>query len=247
MLHAYRNAHVTFLRAANLDRIPGIVHAFSTRRSEDADLSLSGPSTNGARFLAAVGMAGWPLARMRQVHSNAVHRILDNGFVNDPPEGDAACTSLKGMALGVVTADCLPILIADQATRTVGVAHAGWRGTSEGVVRKTVDELVSRHDLRAEDLRVAIGPHIGVCCMEVGEEIVEWFGDPGVFERRPEWRKPHLDLAEANRRQLEAAGVVPEHVHVSTLCTRCRADLFHSYRRDGDGSGRMLSVIGMEP
>ena len=83
--------------------------------------------------------------------------------------------------------------------------------------------------------------------MEVGEEVYEWFGHPAVFERRKEWPKPHLNLAEANRLQLIEAGVDPDRVIVSSLCTKCRADLFHSYRRDGDRAGRMFSLIGIEP
>ena len=234
-----------------MDAIPGVVHAFSTRRVESSDVSLGGDGPriqdNRDRFMAAVGLEAWPIARLRQVHSNIVHWVGDNEFVNDIAEGDAAGTSLPGLALGVMTADCVPILIADGKAQAIAVAHAGWRGTSEGVVRKTVDAMVSGKGIEPSDLSAAIGPHIGVCCMEVGEEVFDWFAQPEVFERRPEWSRPHLNLAEANRLQLVAAGLGPERVQVSTLCTRCRSDMFHSYRRDGDDAGRMLSVIGIEP
>jgi copper oxidase (laccase) domain-containing protein len=96
-------------------------------------------------------------------------------------------------------------------------------------------------------LVAAIGPLIGVCCLEVGEEVFDWFHDPGLFERRPEWPRPHLNLAEANRRQLAEAGVPPEAIETSRLCTRCRGDLFHSYRRDGETAGRLLAAIGISP
>lgn len=129
----------------------------------------------------------------------------------------------------------------------MAAAHAGWRGTASGVVRRTVEQMVSEGGVAADDLAAAIGPHIGVCCMEVGDDVADLFGRPGTVVRRPDWPKPHLDLGAANRTQLADAGVPPERVEVSTLCTRCRPDLFHSYRRDGEKAGRMLSLIGLAP
>ena len=247
MLHTYRESHITFLRAPLLERIPGVVHAFSTRRGRSEELTL-GLAASDARshFASAVGMGGWPLCGVRQVHSNKVHAVRENAFANAPPEGDAVFTDLPGVALGVVTADCVPILVAERAGRAVASIHAGWRGTSEGIARRTVDSIIGELGLDPARLAVAVGPHIGVCCMEVGEEVYDWFADPAVFERRPVWPRPHLNLGEANRRQLMAAGVPPESIEISHLCTRCRSDLFHSYRRDGDAAGRMLSVIGIE-
>lgn len=199
------------------------------------------------RFQAAVGMEAWPLLHLNQVHSNFVHWISDNAVLNEPVEGDAVGTALPGVALGVATADCVPVLMADREGRAVATAHAGWRGTSEAVVRKTVEAIVSKSGLRAGDLQVAMGPHIGVCCMEVGEDVFDWFSEPEIFERRTGRVRPHLDLGKANRLQLIAAGVPEENIQVSTLCTRCRDDLFHSYRRDGASAGRMLALIGIRP
>jgi YfiH family protein len=236
------------LRSPALEAVPGIVHAFSTRRGRGGDVTLASSAPDArSRFLAAAGMPSWPLCRIRQVHSNIVHVVGDNAFANAAPEGDAEVTSLRGVALGVVTADCVPILIAAEDGSAVASIHAGWRGTSSGVARHTVDEMVRSLGVSPESLIAAIGPHIGVCCMEVGEELSECFQDPGLFERRAEWPRPHLDLAAANRAQLEASGLRPSSIHASGLCTRCRDDLFHSYRRDGAASGRMLAVIGIEP
>jgi YfiH family protein len=251
MLHTHRESNITFLRASILDSIPGLVHAFSTRRAEAGDLSLGGDSRvvqdNRDRFMAAVGLEAWPTVRLKQIHSNVVHWVSDNEFLNESAKGDAVGTSLRGVALGVVTADCVPILVGDRSGRAIGAAHAGWRGTSEGVVRRMVDTMVSENGVSAGELSAAVGPHIGVCCMEVGEEVFDWFGQPEIFERRDDWPKPHLNLGEANRLQLIAAGVPPERIQVSTLCTRCRDDMFHSYRRDQQQAGRMLSVIGLQP
>ena len=251
MLQAHRNSDVTFLKAPILEKISGVVHGFSTRRESISYVAIekSGSQPDGERevFLAALGMAAWPMGRLRQVHSNRVRHFDTSAFANESPEGDAAYTGLPGIALEVRTADCVPILIAERSARVVAMAHAGWRGTSGGVVRKVVNSIVSEFGVSAADLAVVMGPHIGVCCMEVGEEVFAGFDDPGVFERPPEWAKPHLNLAEANRRQLLAAGVRPQMIQTSLLCTRCRSDMFYSYRRDGADAGRMYAVIGIQP
>jgi hypothetical protein len=247
MLHTYRESHITYLRSPRLDRVPGLVHAFSTRRGETRDLSLGGAaSAERARFLAAAGMAGWPLCRVRQVHSNTVLEVRDNEFANARPEGDALFTGLAGLALGVETADCAPVLVAEANGRAAASIHAGWRGTSEAIARRTVERMQEAPGVDPGNLVAAIGPRIGVCCLEVGEEVYDWFQDSEVFQRRPEWARPHLDLGEANRKQLMAAGVPASSIEVSGLCTRCRADMFHSYRRDGSLAGRMLALIGIE-
>ena len=251
MLQLHRNSQVTFLRAPQLGEIPRIVHAFSTRCGENDNftMELDRPDTweNRERFMAAIGAPGWPSFVPKQIHSNLVHAIDDNASLEDRPEGDAAFTSVSGIALGVSTADCAPILLAESSCRMVAAIHAGWRGTSKGVVRHTVDQMVGKSGLDPGNLWAVIGPHIGVCCMEVDEDVYNWFAEPELFEWRREWTKPHLKLAEANRRQLIEAGVDYYHVIVSSLCTKCRADLFYSHRKDGDRAGRMFSVIGIAP
>src|SRR3989442_8659954 len=119
MLQINREAQVTFLRSDALDRIPGIVHAFSTRRAERNDFTL-GPLSSGnpiipmnrARFVAAIGAAGWPILKLKQVHSGIVREMDDTSAASEAVEGDAAVTSVRGALLGVQTADCAPILIA---------------------------------------------------------------------------------------------------------------------------------------
>jgi YfiH family protein len=254
MLNAKRESQVTFLHSDALDRVPGIVHGFSTRRAERNDFTLgplSSPNPiipmNRARFLAAVGAPGWPVLKLRQVHSGIVRDMDDTTAAGDAVEGDAAVTSLRGALLGVQTADCVPILIADMNGGCVAAIHAGWRGTAARIAAKTVARLSEKFAVQPKDLSAAIGPHIGVCCYEVGPEVVEAIADPQAFERRPEWLKPHLNLAVANRQQLLDAGLSADRIDATALCTQCRADLFFSYRREGDRAGRMLSVIGIAP
>jgi polyphenol oxidase len=254
MLQVKRDAQVSFLLSDVLSAIPGVVHAFSTRRAERNDFTL-GPATsanpmiqiNRTRFGAAIGAAGWPVLKLKQVHSGIVREMQDTMAAGDALEGDAAVTAVRGALLSVQTADCVPILIADLDGRCVGAVHAGWRGTAARIAEKTVEALRQHFKVQPKTLAAAIGPHIGVCCCEVGEEVVDAIDDAAAFERRPEWAKPHLNLAVANFNQLVACGLSPARIDVTALCTKCRADLFFSYRREGRNFGRLLSVIGMQP
>ena len=126
----------------------------------------------------------------------------------------------------------------------MAAAHAGWRGTAAGVAARAVEALAARGS-RPEDLVAALGPAVGACCYEVGEELREAFGPSGAAFFRPGTRgRPHLDVRAANVRQLLDAGLRPDAVHHVADCTRCRADLYHSYRRDGRAAGRMISFVG---
>ena len=254
MLQVKRQNQITFIHSGALGRISGIVHAFSTRRGERNDFSLGPPNSpnpmvqmNRARFVAAIGAPGWPILKLNQVHSGIVADMDDTAAAGEAVDGDAAVTSLQGAILAIQTADCVPILIADSNARAVAAVHAGWRGTAAHIAEFAVTRLREKFQVDPGDLAAAIGPHIGVCCYEVGEEVVEAIADPDAVERRPGWAKPHLHLAHANRRQLENAGLEPGRIEVSALCTRCREDLFHSFRRDGKRTGFMLSVIGILP
>src|SRR2546427_7566971 len=254
MLQIKRRDQITFLQSEALGRVPGIIHAFSTRRGDHADLSLGPHSSpnplvqmNRARFFAAVGAPGWPIMKLRQVHSSTVVDITDTSAASEAVEGDAAVTGLRGIVLGIQTADCVPILIADSRGTVVAAIHAGWRGTASRIVESTVGRLGEKFSLDSKDLIASIGPHVGVCCYEVGQDVVDAIGDPALFESRPDWSRPHLNLAEANRRQLTNSGLLDRQIEISSLCTQCRGDLFHSYRRDGKKTGHMLSVIGIVP
>jgi hypothetical protein len=254
MLQVKRQDQITFVHSEMLDRIPGVVHAFSTRRGERNDFSL-GPADspnpmiqiNRVRFLAALGAPGWPVIKLKQVHSGTVVDIDDTSAASDPVGGDAAVTSLRGVALAVQTADCVPVLIASNDGKAIAAVHAGWRGTAERIAQTAVARLIQKFHLEPESLSAAIGPHIGACCYEVGEEVVAAIADSTAIERRQEWPKPHLNLTAANLRQLVSAGIPEAQIETSSLCTKCREDLFHSFRRDGKRMGHLLSVIGLIP
>ena len=224
-----------------LASIPGLVHGFEQRQGH------AGRETRGAsrrRVTVALADTG-RLLLMKQVHGATVRHAPWDGA---RPEGDAAVTTRYGVLLGIETADCLPVLLVDPWRVTVAAAHAGWRGTVAGVARAVVEVLTAAGS-RADDILAVLGPSIGPCCYEVGDELrpafAAAFGDDadGFFHRGPRGRA-HLDLRAANVCQLERAGLPSENIHHVADCTHCRPDLYHSYRRDGPGSGRMLSFVG---
>lgn len=210
-------------RSGLLRDIPWLRHGFGTR------LDSEWPSAAGLTWL-------------RQVHSNLV--IVAGGRTGLLGEGDALITNQAGTLLTVRTADCLPILICDVRNRAVAAVHAGWRGTVSGIAGATVEAMGREYGSRPEDLRAVIGPGIGECCFEVGPAVAGQFGT--IFPERDDLnRRTRLDLAEANRRQLVAAGLQPEHMDVAAICTCCNKDVYESFRRDGEASGRMISGIGI--
>ncbi len=157
-------------------------------------------------------------------------------------EGDALITNHAGLLVGVRTADCVPVLLVDEAKRAVAAVHAGWRGTRAGIASKTVARMGAEFGTAPNDLLAAIGPCINVCCFEVGPEVAAQFRE--VFpERKDLDRKTHIDLVEANRRQLLSAGLAQERIFTGAPCTFCSPE-FHSFRRDAS-DGRMYSAAGI--
>jgi YfiH family protein len=221
---------------APLSRIGGLVHGFEQRL-----VPAGWEERDAGRARVAGALAGHGrLHLLKQVHGTVVREAPWEGR----PEGDAAVAVGPGLLLGIETADCLPVLLIDPVRRHAAAAHAGWRGTAAGVAREAVAALVARGS-RPGDLEAALGPGIGPCCYEVGPELVEAFGPGGESFFRPGPRdRPHLDVRAANVAQLRAAGVPEAQIHHVDDCTYCRADLYHSYRRDGRGAGRMISYVG---
>lgn len=216
--------------------VPGLVHGFGRRRPL---ASVESREETRMRVAAALGGKG-RLLSLKQVHGITVAEAPFTGT----PEADAAVATAAGLILGIETADCLPVLLADPGRGLVAAAHAGWRGTAAGIAVHAISALVA-HGARPQDLLAALGPGIGPCCYEVGDELREAFGPQGEAFFRPGRRaRPHLDLRAANRSALEGAGVPRERIHSVDECTSCRGDLYHSYRRDGAGAGRMISFVG---
>jgi YfiH family protein len=192
-----------------------------------------GPEASRAKVLQRITGERLPVAWARQVHSA---RVLD-ARAGECGEGDALVGRAKGLALAIVTADCVPVLLAGPAG--IAAAHAGWRGISAGVVSAAIAALGGP----AERCVAWIGPAIGPCCYETGPDVaaqVVASSHPGIVAAGPSGR-PHLDLRAAVRHQLETAGV--SQIQSLPLCTRCETTRLHSYRRDGKAAGRNHAFI----
>jgi YfiH family protein len=219
-----------------LERVEGLLHGFEQRGGAPGAESRDEGRLRVANALAVHGR----LLLLSQVHGATVRRAPWEGR----PEGDAAIAEEPGVVLGIETADCLPVLLVDPRRRRVAAVHAGWRGTAKGVVRRAVEALLARGS-EASDLEAALGPGIGPCCYEVGDELRAAFGPgSGAFFREGPRGRPHLDVRAANQLQLEEAGVAPARIHHVAECTWCAPVRYPSYRRDGPGGGRMVSFIG---
>jgi YfiH family protein len=167
------------------------------------------------------------MASLKQIHSAICQRTVEAVLVG---EGDALISDR--VAVSVRTADCLPVLLADERRNIVAAVHAGWRGTAARIVQAALREMGS--DPR--DVIAAIGPGIGVCCYHVGEDVARQFGRESAG---------CVDLAAANFEQLRESGV--ERIDVVKACTFCDAERFHSFRRDKENAGRMISFIRPTP
>jgi hypothetical protein len=202
-------------RVTELEAFPWLVHGFGTRH---ADI----PALFG------------DLATLRQVHSATCVAAGGRSGVLGP--GDALLEDTPGAVIAVKTADCVPILLVDERRRAVAAVHAGWRGTVARIAAHAVDAMRRRFDTDPRDLHAAIGPGIGACCYEVGPEVAAQFGTEG---------RARVDLAGANRGQLIESGVTSERIYASNLCTMCRPEEFHSFRRDREFAGRLYSFAGI--
>lgn len=229
-------------------------HAFPTREggvstgpfaSLNASLAVGDEPAHVARNLErlarCVGVTAQRLATVHQVHGLTVLEVTEGAELG---HADGLVTSRPGLAVGVRTADCLPILIEDRERPRVAAVHAGWRGVIGEIVLEAVDRFVAAGS-QPGSLRVAVGPAIQACCFEVDGDLPQRFEARfGAEVIRPQAgkQKVHLDLGLAVTRTLERAGVPPQHIDVMPHCTRCDTRFF-SHRRDQGLTGRHLSLI----
>lgn len=282
------------LRAPSLTKLRWLAHGFSTRDGGvsksygGAALNLgftahdtkAAVEVNRRKFISSLagdatrkgpGKKINQLVTVRQIHSDLIHHISE--IPGQPLAADGMVTNVPGLLLGILTADCLPVILVDSKKRAVGVFHAGWRGTAKRIVEKGVGEMHRWFGSDPRDLKAAIGPGIRGCCYEVGPEVqsafeaqfsygIELFRETKerseIHEKYPLLfltarapghselpKKIFLDLAEANRRQLIAAGVRSKNISDLGLCTHCKQDLFFSHRREKGVTGRMMAAVGI--
>ena len=292
---------IKILTSEKLAEIPWLLHGFSTRQGgvtkeyggqqlnlsftpEDAPENVERNRQRLLRKLKAQDAAAnpWPLLLLNQIHSAIIHRVYPASAAGAasvaayPPApalaGDGLITNTPRVLLGVKVADCFPVIVADRKRKAVGIFHAGWRGTAQRIVEKGIGEMRRQLGCDPQNLVAVIGPGIGPCCFEIGEEVEnefdsqfayskELFEDvfdswslktkyPMLFlnQRAPGHGEPamsrHLDLVKANWCQLLDAGLPSENIQSMNQCTACHTDLFFSYRKE-HVTGRMLAVVGI--
>jgi YfiH family protein len=282
-------------------KLPWLWHGFSTRRGgvtrayalEHATGELVGelnlgftPEDDRQNVLrnrqllaeAVTGNPATPIVMLRQIHSGLLVVPTKETAARPSPsacKGDGLITDKPGILIGIQTADCVPVLVADRKRKIVAAFHAGWRGTVKRIVENGIGRMRLEFGSRPQDLIAAIGPAIGPCCYSVGEEVLSEFESqfpyaPQLFHdvydtdpvrtkypmlfltQRAPGHSPmgpshHLDLIEANRRQLLAAGLNPGAINSVGGCTACQPQLFFSHRASCGRAGRMLCVIGIRP
>ena len=157
---------------------------------------------------------------------------------------DALITDRKGVMLTILTADCVPILLFDAKRNVIGAVHAGWRGTKQEILFKTVQKMQQEFGSNPTDIIAGIAPSIGRCCYEVGEDVAQhFFEEEGAFSKKED--KFMLDLPYLNKIQLLKAGLLEQNIEMSGICTACEVESYFSYRKEQGCSGRFMSMIGM--
>jgi hypothetical protein len=249
---------VVYYRFPSLAEWPGLVHAVFTRwggvsRPPFANLNLghtvgddpAAVETNHRQVYRVLEARPEAVVTAWLVHGREVATVDAAHGGQVIPRTDGLITRTPGVILFQRFADCLPILLFDPVQRAVGIAHAGWRGTVRGVARATVEAMSAAFGTHPTDLIAALGPGIGPCCYEVGDDVIQ--AVRSAFER-PDGLLParngavHFDLLAANARQLAALGV--RTIEIAELCTACRTDEFFSHRAERGRTGRFGVAIG---
>jgi purine-nucleoside/S-methyl-5'-thioadenosine phosphorylase / adenosine deaminase len=237
-----------YMTVPALERIGGIKHVFTTRQNGlgARNKGIKSPSDWDA-VAAEFGVSADRVVTVNQVHGERIV-IADSGNFSKmgSVEADAMVTTSPGIAIGIETADCVPILLVDPAAPAVSAVHAGWRSTVKKIVQKTVRMMQDEFGSDPAGMIAAIGPAIGPECYEVDEPVMgpvrkafPFWSEVATPRGNGKWG---LDLAKVNRLELMQSGLLERNIHSLGMCTSCRRDLFYSFRAEGR-TGRMLSAI----
>lgn len=251
----------TYLAPALLQRHPHLRCGFTTRHAGRTGRGLNLSFNRGDRdavlanrqqVLCAMGLEQTPLYTVRQVHGNIVCVVdtaaLQHGLSG--VEADALVTNLPDVTLGVLMADCLPVVLYTADTSVIGIAHAGRMGTYHRVVQRTVEVMAQRFATAPADVHAVLGPAIGACCYTLDSRAVGPF--QALFPTWGQFFLPQapgrwtLDLLTANTLQLQEAGVPAAHITHASLCTACHPHDLYSHRAEGQEAGRGLALIAYQ-
>ena len=242
-------AESSILISEKFSRFTSIQFGFSTRNGGvspvplgmNLSFNVGDERTNVIRnrrlFFGALRILSEQIAVPLQCHSATVQVANQPG---EYKECDGLLTNMHQVALVVSVADCVPIFIFDPTNKVIAAVHSGWRGTVQRIVTNAVTKMIAEYGSRPVELVAFIGPSAGVCCYEVGNEVGTRM-DPQVVVSKN--GKTFVDLKRANMNQLTEMGVIETRIEVSSYCTICSPEIFHSYRRDRDASGRMMGAI----
>lgn len=260
---------ITYYQFDNLSQHANVVHGVFARtggisKGPFASLNagfLAGDSVdtvndNRRLICEALDIDYLSLVVTRQVHGHNVATIDAITHVQQPeewyyllPPSDAMITMARERYMMMTFADCVPLLFYDPVRQVAGIAHGGWRGTVNRVAQHTIEAMVRELGSTASDIIAAIGPAIGPCCYEVGDEVIATARK--AFANADEFLVPgpkgsvHFDLWEANRWQLLQAGIASDHVETAGMCTACGTDTFFSHRAERGQTGRFGVLIGL--
>jgi len=260
------NQGIPYLAADGMETAGGVAHGFSTRHggvSEGMWASLNLGTSRGddpdhvrenfRRFRGAIGAHGDLVVKSNQVHTDIVRVVTSADWKTDlcqkvEYEADGLITATPGVALMVVTADCVPVLLYDPVRRVVAAVHSGWRGTAQGIVTRAVERMEDVYGCRPADILAAIGPCVGPDCFETHEDVpnamMATLGTTALQHIQiKENGKFAVDLKGLNSLRLEQAGLTAEHIAVCRDCTASRTDKYWSHRKMGNNRGAMAAVI----
>jgi YfiH family protein len=251
--------NILHLKVPQWDRFDGLVHGFLGRRggrSQPPYASLNVSYENGDAIQTvkqnwcdlkmALGLGDVTVITANQVHGEAILKV-SNGTGKRAGVGDGLMTDVSNLLLGIMAADCVPLLFLEPGRKVAAAVHAGWRGTAAGIAANAVKRMTEEYRIGPSALHVAMGPSIGPCCYEVGRDVTKQIeADWGEALRgawRPDGAKGFLDLKAINEGQLVSVGVPRSHIVRIGPCTACNVEQFFSYRKEGK-TGSQLSFIG---
>lgn len=255
----------------HLSEFKEVKHAYSTRNggvSEGCFSSMNLGFSRGderenvlenyRRFAGTLGLSLEQLVLSDQVHDKKIYHVqkedAGKGFTkkSDIVAVDGFLTKEKGIGLVTLYADCVPLFFYDPVQKVIGSAHAGWKGTARLIGRAMISEMQEHYGSKSQDVRVGIGPSIGPCCYEVSEDVKKEFdflAGSVIMTKivsKTTSGKYHLNLWQINKEILLQAGVLEEHIEISSLCTKCMHERFFSHRVMGVNRGSQAAMIALE-
>ena len=249
---------VAYLTFKELEKVSFVSHSFSTRlggvstgnfksmnlgfKTKD---SIDNIYENYRLFCETIGTKRENMSFLNQVHGTNI-KLVSNENISELGEFDGSITNIPGITLVTLHSDCAPIFAVDCETKSIGLAHAGWRGTVDNIAKELINSMIINFNSKPENILCFIGPSIHKCCFEIQEDIVDQFekNSKELISRKD--NKVYADIVECNRINLIREGVREENIVNSDLCTKCNSDFLFSYRSKGCQSlnhGVMIATL----